>query len=239
MSAALKRNLETEKLSRKPPLGEKRPRLRLVWENPNLTAGTQKEKPEARPGSSYGRVLYNYFRYYDPATGRYITSDPIGLRGGLNAFAYIRNNPLRYIDPFGLYPKCESYILGITTKEWQDFDEIILFQFRLPVPIPVGVGIGPDLDPRFPKKFPIRPEIQFDLWEVEYTLASQKIYSVTQVIQHLKVFCTETREDKCGNTKTFNTNFEIDNPLDPVRKLIDERLDWRYEKIRLLGSAGF
>lgn len=84
MSAALKLNLEDEKLSRKPPLGEKRPRPRLVWENPNLTAGTQKEKPEVKPEPSYGRVHYNYFRDYDPSTGRYTTSDPIGLAGGLN-----------------------------------------------------------------------------------------------------------------------------------------------------------
>ncbi len=45
---------------------------------------------------------YNYFRYYDPSIGRYLTNDPIGLFGGINLFTYVRNNPLRLIDPFGL-----------------------------------------------------------------------------------------------------------------------------------------
>ena len=110
MSAALKLNLETENLSRKPPLGEKRPRLRLVWENPKLSCGTQKEKPEVRPEPSYGRVLYNYFRYYDPSTGRYITSDPIGLDGGLNTYTYVKSNLLRWTDLFGLKRVVKSVI---------------------------------------------------------------------------------------------------------------------------------
>ena len=45
---------------------------------------------------------YNYFRTYDPETGRYIESDPIGLRSSLNTFAYVDSNPIISIDPSGL-----------------------------------------------------------------------------------------------------------------------------------------
>lgn len=44
----------------------------------------------------------NYFRTYDPSTGRYISADPIGQIGGVNLYGYVRNNPLRYADPLGL-----------------------------------------------------------------------------------------------------------------------------------------
>jgi RHS repeat-associated protein len=48
-------------------------------------------------------TFYNYFRdCYDPATGRYCESDPIGLRGGLNSYLYVLADPLRSMDPFGL-----------------------------------------------------------------------------------------------------------------------------------------
>ena len=45
---------------------------------------------------------YNYFRDYDPATGRYLTSDPIGLMAGPNIYNYVSSNPLVAFDQLGL-----------------------------------------------------------------------------------------------------------------------------------------
>jgi RHS repeat-associated protein len=42
---------------------------------------------------------YNYLRDYDPAVGRYVESDPIGLKAGVSTFAYVGGNPLSYRDP--------------------------------------------------------------------------------------------------------------------------------------------
>lgn len=59
---------------------------------------------------------YNYFRDYDPGTGRYVQSDPIGLEGGINTYAYAENDPVLNSDPFGLWVKRCSRKLGDREK---------------------------------------------------------------------------------------------------------------------------
>jgi RHS repeat-associated protein len=87
----------------------------LAWDAERLPFGETRvltervEMPLRLPGQYYDEesgLYYNYFRDYDPSTGRYIQSDPIGLEGGSNTYAYAGGNPLRHIDPLGLDYNC-------------------------------------------------------------------------------------------------------------------------------------
>jgi hypothetical protein len=49
---------------------------------------------------------YNYFRDYDPQVGRFVESDPIGLKGGINSYAYVLDDPVMGQDPSGLARIC-------------------------------------------------------------------------------------------------------------------------------------
>ena len=56
------------------------------------------------PGQLYDAesgLYYNRYRYYDPELGQYLSSDPIGLAGGIRPQGYV-HNPLEWIDPLGL-----------------------------------------------------------------------------------------------------------------------------------------
>ena len=94
------------------------------------------------PGQVYDKetgLHYNYFRDYNPGTGRYVQSDPIGLAGGINTFGYVGGNPLSRIDPLGLL---DSLHFDGTTLTGYDDGAV---EFRVPaVSGPWGKGKLPD-----------------------------------------------------------------------------------------------
>ncbi|MES2801941.1 MAG: RHS repeat-associated core domain-containing protein [Bdellovibrionota bacterium] len=90
-----------------------------VWKNPLENEAFGKVQPITDPDldgthfefnlrfpgqihDGFTGLVYNYFRDYDPKTGRYVQSDPIGLAGGISTYSYVESNPLKSVDPMGL-----------------------------------------------------------------------------------------------------------------------------------------
>ena len=67
------------------------------------------------PGQYYDAETntdYNYFRNYEPATGRYLQSDPLGLVAGNSTYAFVDGEPLDYTDSTGRCPWCVGAVIG-------------------------------------------------------------------------------------------------------------------------------
>jgi RHS repeat-associated protein len=72
----------------------------------NLLASTGSiPNPFRFTGREFDAETHLYFyraRYYDPSIGRFISEDPIQFGGGINFYRYAFNNPINFIDPWGL-----------------------------------------------------------------------------------------------------------------------------------------
>ncbi|RZI80484.1 MAG: RHS repeat-associated core domain-containing protein, partial [Rubrivivax sp.] len=98
-------------------------------------------------------TLYNYYRTYNPATGRYLQSDPIGLGGGVNTYGYANGSPTDTSDPLGLWG-CK--LVGLLVICDLNPPPLPIPDERYPPPIPktpVWPPAPPDVPPT-PEKWP-------------------------------------------------------------------------------------
>jgi RHS repeat-associated protein len=110
------------------------------WESDPFGAAPANDNPDGDsvkfsynlrfPGQYYDAETgkhYNYFRDYDPGTGRYVESDPIGLDGGLNTYTYVGQNPLVGLDPYGLTQQdiiLMTQLASVTQQDLRDPGDI-------------------------------------------------------------------------------------------------------------------
>jgi RHS repeat-associated protein len=80
----------------------------------------------------------NYFRDYDPAVGRYVESDPIGVKAGINTYAYASDGPVAASDAFGLcdgkWVKAGEHIPILPAPGWQSLPSWVCKCFWLCMP---------------------------------------------------------------------------------------------------------
>jgi RHS repeat-associated protein len=74
-------------------------------------------------GREYDSETGNYYfraRYYKPSIGRFLQTDPIGYADGLNMYTYCSNNPIMWIDPWGLCREAGDEV--IDDEDWDEYE---------------------------------------------------------------------------------------------------------------------
>ncbi|MEK6589678.1 MAG: lipid II-degrading bacteriocin, partial [Nitrospinota bacterium] len=186
--------------------------------------GHKVKQPYTYTAREYDRETGLYYyraRYYDPMVGRFINKDPIGFRGGINLYSYVGNNPVLFIDPYGLFSTFEAiyhYFLGGGSAVTVNFAE-------------VDIGLQP-------KDFPGYQTLIYSMYKKDGTLTVDKKTSkdiggwAGHVTYRLKgVIKSNTCEWKFnGYIGAFNDPFNFDAlPW-------GERAYWAELVTRLIGS---
>ncbi|HID69421.1 MAG TPA: hypothetical protein EYP35_02920, partial [Desulfobacterales bacterium] len=83
-------------------------------------------------------------RYYDPVTGRFISEDPLGFRGGdVNLYVYASNNPVLFVDPLGLFWFRQDWqTLGVVGREGTFVEPTGLISEGIERYMPAGYTFG-------------------------------------------------------------------------------------------------
>jgi RHS repeat-associated protein len=159
------------------------------------------------PGQYFDKetgLSYNYFRDYDSGIGRYVQSDLLGIRAGLNTYAYGVALPVNLTDPLGLWPSCNSIILDVRDKQWEDFEQTVTSGYWIGSRnVHFGVGGVPPVEGRPP----IGPEISSEVWLYEWTKYISKIYYNHEIWQDLLHICDEDRT-VCGRTTHYHNEWK-------------------------------
>jgi RHS repeat-associated protein len=178
----------------------------IVWNAKALAFGETTVSTEASitnnlrfPGQYYDAETsthYNFFRDYDPSTGRYVESDPIGLEGGINIYVYVGGNPLRWDDSLGL--------ARIITPGFKNFSEEMAWRRKYKDLYDMNNFVREEIKRKCPNLLP-----RFDNWI---------IYPDTNIDNPLKRGRMEATTK--GSSTQFNFGWFNQTPSDPGQYFI-------------------
>jgi RHS repeat-associated protein len=178
---------------------------------------------------------YNYHRDYNPVSGRYIQSDPLGIYGGLNLYAYAKNNPLSYYDNLGLFADCKILKEGPRRK--------VGSKIKNEVSNSTYTGLDYEVEPKKPGTSPQKPAP----WDskipspvcpsINAMVKVYKNYLVTREwdLYHVyetkvKYICVEWVNNECTVDGPFTTFPEVtkrdDQFVKHVNMMYSDRIFW-------------